>query len=113
MDNLIFSDDKLAGYIDFDISKDDVRVFDLAYFAVGILAQCLNDEKLALWQPFYQTLIEGYQSVDLLDPVEEKNIWLMMEAIEALFVAYFSKTKNEDLARGADETLKWLVDNAR
>lgn len=108
--NMLFKEQTLVGYIDFDISKYDVRIFDIAYFAVYILSQHLNTDNEALWLDFYHHLLEGYQEVNGLEDTELESIWDMMIAIEVLCTAYFVKIGDHKLAKSADDTAKWLVD---
>lgn len=107
--NMLFKDHKLVGYIDFDISRHDARIFDIAYFAAYILSQNLNALSMETWLNFYQNLLEGYQSVIQLTDIEVESIWDMMIAIEVLCTAYFVKIGDSKLAKSADDTAKWLV----
>lgn len=107
--NMLFEGDELVGYIDFDISQINARIFDLAYMAAGILAEIFEDHAYRdKWIGFYSSLITGFKKVTALDEMEEQSIPLMMESIEILFVAYFLSIGDTKSARTADHVLKWI-----
>jgi len=110
--NMLFEGDVLVGYIDFDISQINARIFDIAYMATGVLAEIFSDlEYRHKWIGFYNSLVEGFQAVAPLDEVEKQSIPLLMASIEILFVAYFLSKEDAESARLADSVLKWLADN--
>ena len=37
--NFLFSEGKFSGYIDFDLSQKNIRIFDLCYFLTGLLSE--------------------------------------------------------------------------
>ena len=37
--NFLFDKDKFSGYIDFDLSQRNIRIFDLCYFMLGLLSE--------------------------------------------------------------------------
>lgn len=37
--NFLFADGKFSGYIDFDLSQRNIRIFDLCYFLTGLLSE--------------------------------------------------------------------------
>lgn len=39
LDNFLFAKGKFAGYIDFDLSQRNIRIFDLCYFMLGLLSE--------------------------------------------------------------------------
>jgi Ser/Thr protein kinase RdoA (MazF antagonist) len=107
--NMLFDGDELVGYIDFDISQINARVFDLAYMAAGILAQIFEDNEYRdKWYGFYNNFITGFKKVTELDEIEELSIPLMMESIEILFVAYYLSIGDSNSARTADSVLEWI-----
>lgn len=107
--NMIFQKETLIGYIDFDISQINARIFDLAYFGVGILVEIFYDEEKRLkWPDFMSWVIEGYESIAELQGIEKDHLYLVMCSIEILFVAYHASDEEKHLAYAADDVLKWL-----
>ena len=41
--NFLFFEGSLSGYIDFDLSQRNIRIFDLCYFLSGLLAEETED----------------------------------------------------------------------
>lgn len=109
LDNMLFKDNELSGYIDFDISQINARVFDLAYMGIGILAEVNQDVRLKrMWFDFVDNLMKGYDSISPMENHERESVWLIMAAIEVLFVAYFVSKGNDMGAKTADDVLKWI-----
>ncbi len=62
----IFTDgENKFGFIDFDLSERNVRIFDPCYASTAILSESFNendDEKLSRWIDIYKNIIYGYDS---------------------------------------------------
>lgn len=101
--NFLFDQGIFSGYIDFDLSQRNIRIFDIAYFLLGLLADKeynkLSDDS---WLIIVQETIRGYEEyISLLD-CEKSALPTVMKCIELLFVAYF--TNERDPARAKDAT---------
>lgn len=99
--NFLFDQGTFSGYIDFDLSQRNIRIFDIAYFLLGLLADKeynkLSDDS---WLIIVQETIRGYEEyISLLD-YEKSALPTVMKCIELLFVAYF--TNERDPARAKD-----------
>lgn len=107
--NLLFQDNELTGYIDFDLCQINARVFDLCYMSLSFLIDCTdNIEKTSKWFTILRQMIKGYESLLTLTATEKEAIPIMMCAIELLFVAYFYNENNEAFAEGAVKMVLWL-----
>lgn len=99
--NFLFSEGKFSGYIDFDLSQRNIRIFDLCYFLLGLLSE---EEKLQVtegeWFDFLKFVFQGYENTLPLTEVEKKAVPYVMECIELLFVAWFDS--EEDLLCAGD-----------
>ncbi len=88
--NFLFSDGKFSGYIDFDLSQRNIRIFDLCYFLTGLLTEesglYLHDE---VWLQIVKHVVGGYESAQKLLMCEKNILPCVMKCIEILFVAYF------------------------
>ena len=62
--NFLFSHGEFSGYIDFDLSQRNMRVFDMAYFLAGLLTN-ENGSKLQEneWLQIIHSVISGYESI--------------------------------------------------
>ncbi len=112
LENLLFMDDKVTGYIDFDLTQINVRIFDIAYFLINFMVGKTDDPVyIEKWKEAVAHFLKGYQQVNALSTFELHAIHTMMCCIELLFVAFFHQYDNEDFSRGAEECLVWLVQN--
>lgn len=100
--NFLFSDGKFSGYIDFDLSQRNIRIFDLCYFLLGLLSE---EEKLEisdeLWFEFVKNVFAGYGRKMKLTEAEKKAVPYVMECIELLFVSYFDSINDIRCAEDA------------
>lgn len=110
--NMLFEKNELTGYIDFDLSQIDARVFDLCYMSLGLLIDNINDEiKTTKWIEILHNIVEGYNSILPLTHDEKKSIPIIMAEIEILFVAYFENINDKSRADGAAEMAVWVWEN--
>lgn len=88
--NFLFSEGKFSGYIDFDLSQRNIRLFDLCYFLLGLQSE---EEELALtekeWFEFLEYTFKGYEKISPLSKPEKQAVPCVMECIELLFAAWF------------------------
>ena len=102
--NLLFEGTTLTGVLDFDLGKQDARLFDIAYFLLG---QLLGEKDLMAikdkWLTFVSQFLSGYESIIMLEENEKEALPLMMQCIELLFVVFWQKQENQE---STEETIK-------
>ena len=107
--NFLFADGVFSGYIDFDLSQRNIRIFDICYFLLGLLSE---EEGLKIteeaWFVFLRNVFTGYESILELSPAEKKAVPYVMECIELLFVAYFENIKDFQCAMNAYEIYEFV-----
>jgi len=114
LENLLFMDDKVTGYIDFDLTQINVRIFDIAYFLINFMVGKTEDKLyIEKWKQAVSDFLQGYQELNQLSTVELNALHTMMCCIELLFVAFFHNMGNEEFSTGAEQCLKWLVQNEK
>lgn len=99
--NIIFNDNKeVSGFIDFEISEKNVRIFDPCYCATGILSEADKvDEGLNKWAESLSGIIQGYDEIANLTEDERKAIPYVIYSIQMIFIAWASPhEKYRDLA---------------
>ena len=111
--NFLFEQGEFTGYLDFDLSQRNIRIFDIAYFLLGLLC----DEKYARvdrekWFHLIELVINGYEESTRLNVVEKTHISIVMECIEILFTAYFLSLQEERLAKDSAELFYFVKENA-
>lgn len=98
-ENIIFEGDKLIGYIDFDLSQINARLFDICYLLTGSLASIFDKvEMRGEWIKFAKEIIRGYESISKLTKDEVKSIKYMMYSIEMMMIAYFARDGYKEIA---------------
>lgn len=100
--NFLFFEGSLSGYIDFDLSQRNIRIFDICYFLTGLLAEETESAFLPEeWIENVKALIRGYESILPLSAAEKDAVPCVMKCIEILFAAYYIDTEDIKLAHDA------------
>ena len=112
--NILFNNGMLSGYIDFDLTQKNVRIFDICYFLIGLLVD--HDKKkedVEKWYLIVSRFIEGYEETNPLSILEKDSICCLMKNIELLFVAYFLSIEDEELAKSAANLFYFIENNKK
>lgn len=110
--NFLFNKEVFTGYIDFDLSQRNIRIFDICYFLLGI--NCLEMENGEYDSRWFNQIVEvckGYNSVNELTIAEKESMTCVMKNIELLFVAYFLDQQDDILARDAALLFEFVKEN--
>lgn len=109
--NFLFQEGRFSGYIDFDLSQKNIRIFDLCYFLAGLLAEKpLEAFTLEEWLESVKAVLAGYESILKLSEQEKRAFCCVAECIEILFAAYFIGIQDTELANGACQILGVIRD---
>ncbi len=112
--NFLFDKNVFSGYIDFDLSQKNIRIFDIAYFLLGILSEeGNNDIDRELWFDLVGETVRGYEEQLRLTDEEKEALAVVMQCIELLFTAYFFSIKDEKCAEDAAGLFRFAVINER
>ncbi len=107
--NFLFCEGNLSGYIDFDLSQRNIRIFDICYFLAGLLAEETDDAFTKIeWIENTKSVIAGYESIINLSEKEKSAIPCVMECIEILFVAYFINMDDTKHANDAYNVFRFI-----
>ncbi len=92
------------------MSQRNIRIFDIAYFLLGLLADKeynrLSDDS---WLIIVQETIRGYEEyISLLD-YEKIALPTVMKCIELLFVAYFTNERDPARAKDAADIFNFVL----
>lgn len=100
--NFLFENGAFSGYIDFDLSQRNIRIFDICYFLLGLLCEEeSSDFSEEMWFPFLENVLAGYESRLEISEAEKRAVPYVMECIELLFVAYFEREQDARCAEDA------------
>ena len=111
--NFLFEGECFSGYIDFDLSQRNIRIFDLCYFMMGLLCEeealVVTEEK---WFQVLRSVFQGYTEINPLQPQEIQAVPYVMKSIEILFVAWFLGQKDMKCCEDAAKLLEFVDDNS-
>ena len=111
--NFLFdADGSFSGYIDFDLTQRNIRIFDLAYFLLGLLSEEENGLGKEDWLRVLDGVLGGYQQQAALTDAEKRALISVMEGIELLFIAYFLQVDDRCAAEGSGKLLRFAEENA-
>lgn len=112
--NFLFHNGKFSGYIDFDLSQKNIRIFDLCYFVLSVLSE---KEKFEItedkWFDFTKNVFSGYDKILKLTDEEKQSAVLVMECIELLILAYFEGNEDSALAKKTCDIFKFIHTNEK
>ena len=109
--NFLFLEGNLSGYIDFDLTQRNIRIFDICYFLTGLLAEETDDAFTKMeWIESVKSVIAGYESIIHLSEKEKEAIPCVMECIEILFAAFFIGMNDTKHANDAYHVFRFIKD---
>lgn len=111
--NILIDNGEFCGFLDFDLSEINIRIFDVCYFATSILSECFSDSDIdkKIWLEILKKTVLGYDTVSPLTIDEKQAIPYVICTIQIICIEYFSKfDKYKDLARIDTDILKWVID---
>ena len=110
--NLLFESGVFTGYLDFDLSQRNVRIFDIVYLGCGLLVDNYKDEtRLRQWRDIFAGIIQGYAELSPLSADELDSIPVLFLFDEVLFTAFFFSIDQPVVAKSCIEMTKWLYEN--
>lgn len=97
--NILFDKGGVSGFIDFDLSEVNVRLWDPCYCATGILSES-DDEAYEKWPDILGGILRGYDDEGKLTPEEKQAVFYVICSIQMICVAYFeSREEYKQLAK--------------
>lgn len=107
--NFLFHEGNFSGYIDFDLSQKNIRIFDICYFLLGLLCEEEKREfSFEEWMKISKQVFAGYAEHISLTREELLVVPYVMECIELLFAAWFIQCEDEICARDALQLFEFV-----
>ena len=110
--NIIVSQDEW-GFIDFELSEKNLRIYDPCYAAMAILSESFDEKdqaKLSKWLEIYRNILWGYDSVVKLTNEECAALPYVVMADQLVSTAWFSKQdKFTELFETNKHMTQWLI----
>ena len=112
--NIILSDEKW-GFIDFDLSEWNVRIFDPCYAASAILSETFedgNEAKLAKWTEVLKEILLGYDAVARLTDAEKEAVPYVVLSNQLMAASWFAgKDRFREIYDVNVRMTRWIVRN--
>lgn len=109
--NILFDDGEVSGFIDFDLSEVNVRLWDVCYCATGILSEA-SDEAYEKWLDILRGILHGYDLEGKLTQEEKQAVFYIICSIQMICIAYFeSYDKFRELANTNRKMLQFIIRN--
>ena len=109
--NILFLDGDVSGFIDFDLSEVNIRLWDICYCGTGILSESI-DEDYQKWLDILAGILRGYDDESKLTPEEKLSVFYVICSIQMICVAWFdNKDEYKDLAKINRRMLQFIIQN--
>ena len=113
--NILFDNGEITGFIDFDFSHRNIRLFDPCYCATGILCEWHEVENIyEKWPEILEGILRGYDRVNPLTAEEKQAVFYVVCSIQMVCAAWFETqtgTGFVELARKNREMLSYIVEH--
>ena len=110
--NILFDAGEVSGFIDFDLSHRNYRLFDPCYCATGLLSEwrgVLEEARHEKWQDILAGILHGYDKINPLLPEEKQAVYYVICSIQMIFMAYCeSKNELKEMAKTNREMTQYL-----
>lgn len=111
--NILSEDGEVSGFIDFDLSEVNVRLWDVCYCATGILSEASN-EAYEKWFDILGGILYGYDLEGKLTSEEKQAVFYVICSIQMICIAYFeSHDKFKELAKTNRKMLQFIIQNKK
>lgn len=109
--NILFNNGKVSGFIDFDLSEVNIRLWDVCYCATGILSES-SDEVYDKWIDILSGVLNGYDDENKLTCEEKQAVLYVIYSITMICMAYFeSLDEYRVLAKTSRKMLIYFINN--
>lgn len=109
--NILFKNGEVSGFIDFDLSEVNIRLWDVCYCATGILSESIG-EVYDKWIDILRGVLDGYDSENKLTCEEKQSVLYVIYSITMICVAYFeSHEEYRELAKTSRKMLVYFINN--
>ena len=110
---ILFNNGEVSGFIDFDISERNVRLWDPCYCATGLLCEWRNvDNIYGKWPDILDGILQGYDSVNPLTTEEKQAVFYVICSIQMVVIAWLETQEGDEfreLAKTNREMLSYIV----
>lgn len=109
--NIIVNEER-CGFIDFELSERNIRIFDPCYAASAILSETFSKESFNQWIEIYKNIVFGYNKVAKLTSEEMQALPFVILSNQLICLAFFSENrKYESILKINLEMTNLILDN--
>ncbi len=109
-DNILFDGGEVSGFLDFDISEINVRLWDVCYCTTGILSES-GEEDYDKWFDILSGVLHGYDDGNSLTSEEKQAVYYVICSIQMIFIAYCEEQELKQLAKTNRNMLRFIAGN--
>lgn len=107
---VLMRDGQVEGFTQFDMMREEARLFDICYAATAILSETGNEARYRAWLDVLEALLRGYDSVSPLTVEEKEAVYDLLCAHQMICVAYFGeREEHRELARRNRAILQFIA----
>jgi Ser/Thr protein kinase RdoA (MazF antagonist) len=111
-ENFLTDDERVTGFIDFELSEINVRLFDPCYCSTALLISAIDNEQwMSEWFNLYHQIMTGYDRYADLSETEKKAAWFVLLSIELVFMAFWCGYGDEKQLEDNEKALRWIWNN--
>lgn len=101
------------GFIDFELSERNIRIYDVCYAATAILSETVSDiEAFNKWIDIYRNIVYGYEKVLKMTEAEKQSLPYVILSNQLVCIAYFSDfSKYENILNANIKMTKMIINN--
>lgn len=109
--NIIRSGEKW-GFLDLELSEQNIRIFDPCYAATAVLSEtCGDGDRMEAWLDLYRNILLGYDAVAKLTPEEWQAAPYVVLANQLVCVAWFAEQeKYAELLETNKRMTRWMAE---
>jgi Ser/Thr protein kinase RdoA (MazF antagonist)/AraC-like DNA-binding protein len=113
--NIMFNEGSITGFIDFNLSERNIRLFDPCYCATGILSEAGGMERgFEKWPEILKGILKGYDQIAHLSQEEKQAIPYVIYSIQMIFIAWLIDHEvYKDCALQNRKMLVWIWENQK
>jgi Putative homoserine kinase type II (protein kinase fold) len=111
--NILFENGEVSGFVDFDLSEINVRLWDVCYCATGILSES-STEVYEKWFDILGGILHGYDAENKLSTEEKQALFYVICSITMIFAVFFeSRDEFKELAKTSRRMLQYFIKNKK
>lgn len=113
-ENILFNDkNDIKALIDFEISVEEVGIFDLVYFNSSILSGMININKQKEWFSVLDSSLNGYSKYYKIEKEEAMSFFYILLQLQLIFTVWFYSTGETERIEESQKILFWVYDNRK